>query len=62
MVEVENGFLVYSPKHINFNHNMWQKSLEKLITYDIQKVNCYHGGLYGNKVKKYIEELANKHE
>lgn len=60
MLGVEDGYLVPSPEQINFDHNMYQKSLEKLIAYDIQTVICYHGGLYEDKVNKCIEELINK--
>jgi len=60
MLGVEDGYLVPSPEQINFDHNMYQKSLEKLIAYDIQTVICYHGGLYEDKVNKRIKELINK--
>jgi glyoxylase-like metal-dependent hydrolase (beta-lactamase superfamily II) len=35
-------------------------SLKKLTEYDIQKVICYHGGLYSDNVNQRILELANE--
>jgi hypothetical protein len=42
-----------------FDIGLSKKSLKKLAEYDIEKVICYHGGLYKDKVNQRIEELAN---
>lgn len=59
-LRVEGGLLVIAPERINFDQNMYLKSLAKLTGYDIQTVICYHGGLYADQVNKRIEELVNK--
>jgi glyoxylase-like metal-dependent hydrolase (beta-lactamase superfamily II) len=60
VLRVEDGLLIAAPEQINFDHNMYLKSLAKLTSYDIQTVICYHGGLYAGQVNKRIEELVNK--
>ena len=37
-------------------------SLEKLVSYDIENVVCYHGGLYNKNANLSIEELMEKNE
>lgn len=60
MLSIEDGALVLSPEHINYDNSMNMKSLEKLANLDIQSVICYNGGLYTNDVNKCIKELINK--
>ncbi len=55
---VEEGRLVKSPPHINFDLGLSAKSIKKLTTYDIETVVCYHGGLYSDNVNGRIAELA----
>lgn len=57
MLGVEDELLVSSPEQINFDHNMYLKSLEKLMEYDIQTVICYHGGLYKDNINRRIKKL-----
>jgi glyoxylase-like metal-dependent hydrolase (beta-lactamase superfamily II) len=40
--------------------NLAKKSLAKLCQYDIEKVICYHGGLYMGNANQRIAELSNK--
>lgn len=57
LLAVDNGSLVTAPKHINFDNSLSMESLRKLAQYPIEKVICYHGGLYGEKVNERIQEL-----
>ena len=34
-------------------------SLKKLAQYDVQRVICYHGGLFSDNANQRIAELAN---
>lgn len=55
---IEEGVLVKTRASTNFDADLYQKSLEKLGKIDIQKIICYHGGLYQKKVNQRIEALA----
>ncbi|MCX7708692.1 MAG: MBL fold metallo-hydrolase [Clostridia bacterium] len=54
---VEDGLLIAAPKFTNYDQKTAMKSLEKLTEFDIEKVICYHGGLYGEQVNQRILEL-----
>ena len=60
MLGVENGRLSLSPQSINFDNALNLKSVRKLADYDIEKVICYHGGLYGDEVSRQLKELASE--
>lgn len=57
---IENGELVTSSESINYDQDLYIKSLEKLSSYDINTVICYHGGLYEGNVSQRIKELIKK--
>ena len=41
-----------------FDPKLALNSLKKLVAYDIEKIICYHGGLYQDRVNERIAELA----
>ncbi|WP_143316522.1 MBL fold metallo-hydrolase [Clostridium sp. HBUAS56017] len=57
LLMVKSGKLVASPDSINFDNNLNEKSLKKLLKYDIETVICYHGGIYKGKVNERIERI-----
>jgi len=44
----------------NLDTSLSMKSLKKLLKYDIDKVICYHGGLFQGDISKRIEELISE--
>lgn len=55
---VEHGLLVKPSSHINFDNKLAEESLRKLSRLDINRVICYHGGLFDTEVNQRIAELA----
>lgn len=58
ILKVEDGLLVKADESINYDMNLNTNSMKKLMNYDIEKVICYHGGLYECDVNKRIAELV----
>ncbi|MDD7796333.1 MBL fold metallo-hydrolase [Clostridium sp. 'White wine YQ'] len=58
LLTVNDGVLSKASPNINYDTNLSDKSLEKLKKYDIEKVICYHGGLYEKNVNERISELS----
>jgi len=57
-MNVINGKLVGPNPQFTYNMDEAQKSLKKLLKYDIETVICYHGGNYSDNVNQRIAELA----
>jgi glyoxylase-like metal-dependent hydrolase (beta-lactamase superfamily II) len=57
-LRIEDGILVQTPAHINYDTQLYKNSLKKMAGYDIRSVICYHGGLYQGDVTERITELA----
>jgi glyoxylase-like metal-dependent hydrolase (beta-lactamase superfamily II) len=57
---VEDGELLGPDPISTYDIKLAKKSLENLMNYDIQKVICYHGGLYDGNCNKRIAELVEK--
>lgn len=55
---VEDGVLVKSPRYFCLDKAQYENSLKKLATYDVERVICYHGGLYKDDPNSRIAELA----
>jgi hypothetical protein len=58
MLNIKEGMLSQNQSSINFDMELYAKSMKKLMDYDIGAVICYHGGLYKEDVNKRIAELA----
>jgi glyoxylase-like metal-dependent hydrolase (beta-lactamase superfamily II) len=57
-LRIENGVLGIPPERINHDTAEVVRSLKKLSQYDIERVICYHGGLYQNQPSQRIAELV----
>lgn len=57
-LRVENGRLVGPAEMHTPDMPTALNSLKKLVNYDIDRVICYHGGLYGPNAASSIAELA----
>lgn len=55
---VENGALCMAMPQFILNVQDTQDSVRKLLDYDIEKIICYHGGLYSADVKNSIKKLV----
>ncbi|MGG2027764.1 MBL fold metallo-hydrolase [Gottfriedia sp. S16(2024)] len=54
---IENGQL--NPSNPGYTYDIEQsiKSLEAILSFDIEKVICYHGGLFEGNVKERLSEI-----
>ena len=57
-LNVTDGKLAPAPKFTILDQAAAVHSLQKLTRYDIEKVICYHGGLFTDNPKQRIAELA----
>lgn len=57
---IKDGMLCRQNQDLNFDNELNEKSIQKLMKYDIETVICYHGGMYNDNVNKRIAELANE--
>lgn len=58
-LNVVNGQLVGPKPEYTFNMSQAMKSLKKLTKYNIEKVICYHGGVFSNNPNERIAEIIN---
>lgn len=56
-VAVENGSLVATPASLNYHENEYRESLKKLAGYEVNRVLCYHGGLYQGDFTSLVAKL-----
>lgn len=53
----EGGKLGIVPKLASLDWGLALKSLDKLFSYDVEKVICYHGGLWKGDKSRFIAEV-----
>jgi len=58
-LRVENGQLERSSPSINYDMGLYNGSLKKFAQFDVEKVICYHGGLYTDNSNKRLSEIIN---
>lgn len=58
MLNVEGGILIQAPRFTCIDKEQYDKSMKKLTELDIEKVLCYHGGIYKDNPNRRIAELA----
>ncbi len=58
-LNVVNGKLIGPKLEYTFNMAQAMESLKKLTKYDVQKVICYHGGVFTDNPNERIAEIAN---
>jgi glyoxylase-like metal-dependent hydrolase (beta-lactamase superfamily II) len=54
---LQNGELVIPPQ-ATFDMELAKKSIKKLLDYDIEKIICYHGGLYESNIKEALLKIS----
>jgi len=54
---VENNHLAIANPQYTLDLAEAKRSIGKLLNYDIERVICYHGGVFANNVKVSLEEL-----
>ena len=47
---INDGILCRENQNLNFDNELNIKSIQKLMKYDVEKVICYHGGIYNENV------------
>lgn len=58
---VEDGKLTIANPQYTLDIDTAKKSIKKLLNYDIERIICYHGGLYTKDIKKSLENIILKH-
>lgn len=53
----ENGKLNIALPQYTLDIDKARKSVEKLLSYDIDRIICYHGGVYMEDIKKALESI-----
>ena len=57
---INDGILCRENQNLNFDNELNVKSIQKLMKYDVEKVICYHGGIYNENVNERIAELVSE--
>lgn len=52
---VENGELVIALPQYTLDMNEARKSIKKFLNYDIDRIICYHGGIYEKDIIKTLK-------
>ena len=54
---VENGELVIALPQYTLDMNEARNSVEKLLNYDIDRIICYHGGIYTKNITETLKKI-----
>ena len=54
---LQDGELVISPPMFTFDMEQARQSLKKLLEYDINKILCYHGGVFEGDIKEALKKI-----
>lgn len=57
---VNNGKLCMAMPQYTFNIQDAKDSIRSLLNYDIEKIICYHGGVYDGNVKEGLKDIINE--
>jgi glyoxylase-like metal-dependent hydrolase (beta-lactamase superfamily II) len=52
---VENGKLTIANPQYTLDMQKAKESISKLLSYEIETVLCYHGGIYSEKIEDALE-------
>ena len=55
---LQNGELVISLPMFTYDMEQAKKSVKKLLDYDIEKIICYHGGVYEGNIKEALRKIS----
>ena len=56
-VVVENDELVIANPQYTLDLDKAKKSIKNLLNYDIEKIICYHGGVFNKNIKEALEKI-----
>lgn len=56
-VVVENNQIEIANPNYTLDMKEAKKSVEKLINYEVEKIICYHGGIYTKEIKASLQKL-----
>lgn len=59
---IENGELSIALPQYTLDINEAKNSVKKFLNYDIDKIICYHGGLYAKNIKKALISMVKNNE
>lgn len=54
---IENGKLDIALAQYTLDIEEAKRSIKKFLEYDIDRIICYHGGIYENEIKKHLKTL-----
>lgn len=54
---VENGDLEIANPQYTLDMDKAKESIKKLLNYDIDKIICYHGGIYSKGIKESLQKI-----
>jgi glyoxylase-like metal-dependent hydrolase (beta-lactamase superfamily II) len=54
---LQDGELIISLPMFTFDNEQAKKSVKKLLDYDIEKIICYHGGVYEGDIKEALNRI-----
>jgi glyoxylase-like metal-dependent hydrolase (beta-lactamase superfamily II) len=54
---LQDGELIISIPMFTYDMEQARQSVKKLLNYDIQKVVCYHGGVYEGNIKEALKKI-----
>lgn len=55
---VENGELAIANPQYTLDMNEAKKSITKLLDYEIDRIICYHGGVYDKDIKNSLRKIV----
>ena len=55
---LQDGELVISIPMFTFDMEQARQSVKKLLDYDIEKIICYHGGVYESDIKEALKKIS----
>lgn len=55
---LQDGELVISRPMATLDMEQAKKSVKKLLDYDIDKIICYHGGIYEDNIKETLKKIS----
>jgi glyoxylase-like metal-dependent hydrolase (beta-lactamase superfamily II) len=55
---LQDGELVISLPMFTFDMEQARQSVKKLLDYDIEKIICYHGGVYESDIKEALRKIS----
>jgi Zn-dependent hydrolases, including glyoxylases len=55
---LQDGELVISRPMVTLDMEQAKKSVKKLLDYDIDKIVCYHGGVYEGDIKETLKKIS----